>query len=127
MANSLEVRAPFLDTDFAEFAFNLPSEYKMRGSDAKWILKKAFARRLPPATLKKRKQGFAVPVAAWLKNELRPLLLEAFDRRKIAREGIFDPGRMEALVGAFLKDKDDTRKEIWALFIFEMWYDRWAV
>ena len=125
MANSLEVRAPFLDTDVAEFAASIPDNFKLRGFTTKWILKKALKGRLPPQTLKKSKQGFAVPVAQWLKSDLKEMLLEAFDRKKIEREGIFDYNYIDTLVKTFLANKRDTRKEIWALFMFEMWYDRW--
>jgi len=125
MANSLEVRAPFLDTEFAEFAAGLPSSFKMRGLSTKWILKKALSKRLPARTLSKRKQGFAVPVAKWLRGDLRGLLMDAFNDAKIRREGIFDPLAIKNLVKDFTEGRKDLRKEIWVLFMFEMWYDRW--
>ena len=125
MANSLEVRAPFLDTDFAEFAATIPPSFKLRNFTTKWILKEAFKDKLPKATLAKRKQGFAVPVAKWLKSDLKGLLLDAFDKKKIEREGIFDYDYIDNLVREFLANRNDTRKEIWALFMFEMWHDRW--
>ena len=125
MANSLEVRAPFLDTDFAEFACSIPSSYKMRNFKAKWILKDALKSRLPKTTLEKSKQGFAVPVAKWLKEDLRPMLLEAFDKKKIEREGIFSYPYIKNLTDEFLANKNDTRKEIWSIFMFEMWYNKW--
>ncbi|MDP3804178.1 MAG: asparagine synthase (glutamine-hydrolyzing) [Candidatus Omnitrophota bacterium] len=125
MANSLEVRAPFLDTDFAEFALTIPSAFKLRNFNTKQILKDAFKNRLPPETIKKGKQGFAVPVAKWLKEDLKSLLLDAFDKKKIDREGIFDYAYIDNLVKDFQSGKRELRKEIWALFMFEMWYDKW--
>ncbi len=125
MANSLEVRAPFLDTEFTEFAASIPSSFKLKNFNTKWILKVALKSRLPAATLKKSKQGFAVPVVKWLKSDLKPMLLDAFAKNKIEREGIFDYAYIKELVQAFLYNKNDTRKEIWALFMFEMWYDKW--
>ena len=126
MANSLEVRAPFLDTDFATFAANIPALYKLRGSVSKWILKDVLKNKLPEQTLRKGKQGFAVPVAKWLREDLKDLLEKAFDKRKIEKEGIFDYNYIKTLMDDFLSGRQDLRKEIWALFMFENWFDRWA-
>lgn len=125
MANSLEVRAPFLDTEFTEFAATIPASFKLRNFRTKWILKDALKGRLPDETLNKPKQGFAVPVAQWLKEDLKPLLLGAFEKSKIEREGIFDYAAVNRSIREFLGNKADTRKEIWTLFMFEMWYDKW--
>src|SRR5258705_11273965 len=73
MAVSLEVRAPFLDPRVAEFAASLPSNYKLRGSKTKYILKRAVADQLPSFWTRRGKKGFGVPVARWLKESLRPL------------------------------------------------------
>ena len=125
MANSLEVRAPFLDVEFAEYAMRIPSSLKLRGSSSKWILKEALKDKLPPQTLMKGKRGFAVPVAKWLKGDLQPMLKSAFSKQKIEREGIFDYSYIDDMVQSFLSGKSDVRKKIWALFMFEMWYDKW--
>jgi asparagine synthase (glutamine-hydrolysing) len=125
MANSLEVRAPFLDMELAEFAATIPSSFKLRNFKTKRILKNALKGKLPPEILSKRKQGFAVPVAKWLRDDLRGLLLDAFAKKKIDREGIFDHSYINDMCDRFFQDKDDLRKEIWGLFLFEMWYDKW--
>ncbi|MFA4982558.1 MAG: asparagine synthase (glutamine-hydrolyzing) [Candidatus Omnitrophota bacterium] len=125
MANSLEVRAPFLDPDFAKFAASIPCNYKLRRFNTKWILKEALKGKLPAKTLSKSKQGFAVPVAKWLKEDLKSLLAQAFDKKKIEKEGIFDYNYIRSLLDEFKANKNDTRKEIWSLFMFEMWYSRW--
>lgn len=125
MANSLEVRAPFLDTDLTDFAATIPASFKLRNFRTKWILKEALKGVLPDETLNKKKQGFAVPVAKWLKEDLKGPLLDAFEKKRIEREGIFDYGAVNGLIRAFLSNKADTRKEIWALFMFQMWYDKW--
>lgn len=125
MANSLEVRAPFLDTDFATFAAGIPPEFKLRNFTTKWILKEVLKERLPRETIGKPKQGFAVPVAKWLREDLKDLLMMAFDKKKIDREGIFRYDYIKALLNSYLSGRKDLRKEIWALFMFEMWYDKW--
>jgi asparagine synthase (glutamine-hydrolysing) len=125
MANSLEVRAPFLDNEFTEYVTGIPASFKLKNFTTKWILKEALKGRLPERNIAKPKQGFAVPVAKWLKSDLKGLLLDAFDRKKIEREGIFNYAYVDGLIKEFMGNRDDTRKEIWALFMFEMWYDKW--
>lgn len=125
MANSLEVRAPFLDTDFTEYAAGIPASFKLKNFTTKWILKEALKGKLPEQNINKPKQGFAVPVAKWLKEDLRGMFLDAFQKTKIEREGIFNYSYVDGIIKEFLANKNDTRKEIWALFMFEMWYDRW--
>ena len=125
MANSLEVRAPFLDTEFTEYAAGIPASFKLKNFTSKWILKEALKGKLPEENIGKRKQGFAVPVAKWLKEDLKGMLLDAFRKTKIEREGIFNYSYVDGLIKEFLANKNDTRKEIWALFMFEMWYDKW--
>src|SRR5690554_7299696 len=84
MANSLETRAPLLDYRVVEFAANIPSRLKLHGKDKKHILKKAFSGMLPRDVLYRKKMGFSVPLADWLRCELREmaeLLLLAPDRK----------------------------------------------
>ena len=71
MAHSLEVRAPFLDYRVVELAASFPCDWKIGVNDQKVILKKAFAGDLPAEILKPRKQGFSIPLAQWLRGELR--------------------------------------------------------
>lgn len=125
MANSLEVRAPFLDTEFARFAAHIPPSYKLKGLTSKWILKDAMRNKLPDRTLRKGKKGFAVPVAKWLREDLKDMLNDAFNKTKIEKEGIFDYNYIKGLLDEFGRNKRDVRKEIWALFMFECWFDRW--
>lgn len=125
MANSLEVRAPFLDKDFAQLAMNIPFSAKLKGLTTKWIWKEVMKEKLPPATLSKRKHGFAVPVGKWLKSDLRYMMLEAFGKKKIEREGIFDYTYVSNIVEEFLGGRVSREREIWSLFMFEKWLERW--
>ncbi len=74
MAHGLEVRVPFLDTDFVAYAAGLPNHAKLRHGQGKRLLRQALRSRLPAAVLARRKQGFHLPVGTWLKGPLRPLL-----------------------------------------------------
>jgi asparagine synthase (glutamine-hydrolysing) len=125
-AVGLEVRAPFLDTALVDFACRLPPRLRLRRRSPKFILKHAMRGRLPDAILGRAKQGFAVPVARWLREELRPLLRDELAEGKLRREGIFAPARVTALVEDHLAGRRDRRKALWTLLMFERWLGRWA-
>jgi len=125
MACSLEVRAPFLDKEFAGYALTIPGVYKMRGFTTKWILKEALRDILPPDTIRKKKHGFAVPVTKWLRGELKGLLLSSFEKAKIERQGIFSYAYIDDLLRQYLGGNEALGREVWNLFVFEQWFDRW--
>ena len=121
-AVGLEVRAPFLDTDVVSFACQLPPGLRLRaGVVSKYLLKRAMRARLPVEILARRKQGFAVPVARWLREELAPALRDELAPAKLRREGFFEPGAVTALVDEHLSGRRDRRKQLWTLFAFERW------
>src|SRR5687768_6139022 len=97
MAVSLEVRAPFLDPRVAEYAASLPSSYKLRGRTTKYILKRAVKDYLPPSVIRRRKKGFGVPVAEWLKENLRPLARDLLSPDRVRRAGVFNPDYVSRL------------------------------
>ena len=126
MATSLEVRSPFLDVEFAEFANKLPSRMKLKGFTRKYILKKSFQGRIPRKILFRKKKGFGVPLATWFKEELRPLLLDTFSPTQLSREGFFNARAIMTLLDDHFKGKKDNRKQIWTLLMFQMWKERFG-
>jgi asparagine synthase (glutamine-hydrolysing) len=120
-AVGLEARAPFLDTDVVNFACRLPPELRMDGLTTKRILKTAMRGLLPDDILDRRKQGFGVPVARWMKEDLLPLLREEFQPDKIRREGFFDPAEITRILEEHVEGRRDHRKQLWTLFVFEQW------
>ena len=72
MANSLETRAPLLDHRIIEFAYSLPLAYKLSGAEGKKVLREVLYRHVPKQIVDRPKMGFSIPLAAWLRNELRP-------------------------------------------------------
>lgn len=123
MLHSLEVRAPFLDRDVAEFVARLPLDCKLRGFRRKYLLKKAFAKLLPPEILKRNKRGFQIPVSEWLRTRLRPLLLDLLEGARLERQGIFDPAGVHALMETHFSQKADLRKPLWTLLVFQLWLE----
>jgi len=126
MACSLEVRAPFLDRDFSEFVNSLPSNLKLKGLTRKYILKKSLESKLPRSILHRSKKGFGIPLSKWIREDLRPLVLDVFSHARISRAGIFNAGAVQRLIHDHLTGKKDNRKQIWTLLMFEMWREKFA-
>ena len=124
MAHSLEVRVPLLDHRVVEFAFGLPGTLKMPGLTLKSLLKRTMRGILPRATARKRKAGFNVPMAAWLKRDLRPLVDEYLSPHRVQSEGFFRPQTVAGLVADHLAGRADYSRNIWALLIFAVWRER---
>ncbi len=124
MAASLEVRAPFLDKNFVEYVSTLPFEFKMKGSQTKFLLKKALESVLPHDIIYRPKKGFGIPIAQWLKEELRPVLQQTLHHDRIKKAGIFNPIVVDRLVGEHLAGKKNNRKPLFALLMFEWWRER---
>ena len=127
MACSLELRTPFLDHRLIEFAEGLPSQLKVRGFKLKYILKKAVERWLPREIVYRQKRGFSVPIASWMRNELRPLVDETLSEEKLRRQGMFNAAFVRRLLNEHWSGKVDNRKPLWALFSFQLWHDRWGI
>ena len=123
MAVSLEVRAPFLDPRVAEYAASLPLSYKLRGRTSKYILKRAVADLLPRFVTRRGKKGFGVPVAEWLKGQLRPLARDLLSEERIRRGGLFDPLYVSRLQDEHEQGKANHRKLLWTLLMFELWHE----
>ncbi|HSS22730.1 MAG TPA: asparagine synthase (glutamine-hydrolyzing) [Pyrinomonadaceae bacterium] len=123
MAVSLEVRAPFLDPRVAEFAASLPSNYKLRGSKTKYILKRAVADQLPPFVTRRGKKGFGVPVAQWLKEKLRPLARDLLSPERVRRAGVFNHEYVTQLQDEHERGVANHRKLLWTLLMFELWHE----
>ena len=126
MSASLEVRAPYLDEEFAEHVNNLPSKYKLHGFTRKYLLKKSLEQKLPKQILYRRKKGFGIPLAKWLKKDLKPMLLDVFSPARIRRQGLFDAKTVETLLRDHFDGRKDNRKPIWTLLMFETWRDNFA-
>jgi asparagine synthase (glutamine-hydrolysing) len=125
MANSLEVRAPFLDIELVEFLGRIPPRLKLRRLKTKVLLKRAMADVLPPGIANRAKKGFGIPVAAWFKNELRDHLQDELAPARIRSQGLFDPAAVSRLVSEHLSGRRDHRKQLWTLFMFQLWHRRW--
>ncbi len=125
MAASLEVRAPFLETDVVEYALRLPWRYKLGLASTKRVLKRALRGLVPDEILARSKKGFGIPVAAWIRGPLRPMFEDLFSRPSLERAGVLDPAAARALLDRHLSGAMDLRKPLWTLAAFLMWQRRW--
>src|SRR5262245_7669271 len=121
MANSLEARSPLLDYRVLEFAASLPSSLKFRRLQTKRLLKILTARLVPPSVVYRRKQGFAIPLADWLRGPLRRPLEVLLGHRRFTARGIFDAGAVRVLIGRHMAGEDLSPK-LWALLSLELWF-----
>ena len=125
MANSLEVRNPFLDHRVVELAARMPGSWKLRWGQRKRILYSGFKKMLPPLIRSRPKKGFGIPVGEWLRADLRGLFEETVSRRNVERSGII---RFDPLMGLFrshLEGKRDATPFLWSVFVFQWWANRY--
>jgi asparagine synthase (glutamine-hydrolysing) len=121
MAHSLEVRSPLLDHHFMEVAAGFPGRWKLRGRTRKKLFKDALREWIPGEILDREKQGFAVPLATWLRGELKELPREILlDRRSLDR-GFFREERLRRIIDDHVDGIRNHANQIWALIQLELW------
>lgn len=125
MAHGVEVRPPFLDQRLVAFVATLPGSMKIRHGRVKHILKEALAPLLPAAVLQRPKEGFLMPVNAWLLAGLRPLAESLLSRERLARHGLLDGERVAQLLAAHYAGAADHGNRLWNLLMFQLWWDRY--
>jgi len=121
MANSLELRVPFLDHKVLEFAASLPANQKVRGFHMKYLLKKALAKHVPVEILRRRKEGFPNPSAIWLAKDLRDMVADILLDSKTISRGYFCRQALEELVDRNSRSVRYT-PEIFSLVVLELWH-----
>ena len=121
MAHSLELRVPFLDTEVAKLASQLPDRFKWHGQTTKYLLREAFAALLPESTRNRRKLGFPTPVREWLdssRGEIYDLILEnEYVKAKL------DTAVVKELVAEHLSKRKDNSRKLYALLLLAIWYN----
>ena len=121
MANSLEGRSPFIDHELVELAVSLPDRLRASAFQTKPLLRELARERLPSALVKAPKRGFEVPMASWLRHELRGLLQEALLAPDARIQAIVRPAEAQRLVREHLSEQRDHAMRLWALLNLEWW------
>lgn len=123
MATSLETRAPFLDSELAQFALGLPRHQQMRDGKHKWLSRQVLYRHLPAETVERPKHGFNVPLADWLRGPLREWSEALLDPARIAREGYLDTEAVRWTWQTHLAGTHDWHWRLWCILMFEAWLE----
>ena len=124
MAHSLEVRVPLLDHGVADFVMSLPPSLRLRALTKKYVLKRAMKSILPPEILRRPKRGFNVPVAQWLRRELRDFVADYLSPSMVSRQGYFNPVVIGELVRRHNSGGADYSRNLWGLLMFSMWHEQ---
>jgi asparagine synthase (glutamine-hydrolysing) len=121
MANSLEVRVPYLDHKFLELCATIPGSMKLKGLTTKYIFKKSMLKLLPKNIVHRKKQGFSFPIKNWLRNELKEYMQDMLYNSEIIREN-FDSYHLNKLVEQHLRGTQNHSHRLWALMNLELWH-----
>ena len=127
MAHSLEARVPFLDSAVADFALSLPRRFRVSGFAKKRLLRRALSPLLPEEVTRGPKQGFSIPMAAWLRGPLEPLARDVLSPSSLRRQGLVDPAAVTAVLDRHISRREDLSRQIWGLMALTLWVDRHGV
>lgn len=123
MLTSLEVRVPLLDHELVEWAASLTPRWKMRGQQQKYILRKLAERvGVPQAVLNRPKQGFALPLVHWMRNEMKDLIQTVLLEPRTLQRGYFNPAAVRHILDEHFRGRRNQSGAIWRLLIFELWH-----
>ena len=127
MANSLEVRTPYLDYRLVEFSINLPQQFKINQGTQKYLMKKLLERYIPHDLVYRKKWGFPAPVGDWLYKDLRYMIDKWLSPDMISKVGVLEEKTVRHFVKSFLSGKKYHHKRVWAMIIFQMWYNKYIL
>jgi len=125
MSTGLETRLPFLDQDVVDFARNLPSEQKISNAHGKIILRQILRRYLPQSLIEKPKKGFAVPMAAWLRGELKDWGAALLDRQRLEHEGLLNYDLIKRMWYDHQHEKQSCERILWNILMLQSWLEKW--
>lgn len=124
MAASLETRVPFLDPRVVAFSWSLPVEFRAHAAHPKRVLRHLLHRHVPARLVERPKAGFAVPLADWLRGELREWAGALLDPARLAREGVFEPAPIRRAWEDHLSGRRDRPYHLWDVLMFQAWHER---
>ena len=124
MANSLELRSPLLDHDLVEWATRLPSEFKIKGRETKFILKEIARSLVPKELVDRPKMGFAIPRAEWLRGGLRTITYDLLTDTTARNRGWFNTPQVERVLSDHMAG-EDLDSQLWPMLMLELWARNW--
>ena len=124
MAHGLEVRVPILDHKFVEWAFSVPSEMNLQGSEGKAVFKKELEPHVPNDNLYRKKMGFSIPLAQWLRGPLKEKMGKLLTSRAFQQTNIFEPKQITKLINEHETGKGDHSAALWTLMMLGQFIER---
>ncbi|MDZ7691006.1 MAG: asparagine synthase C-terminal domain-containing protein [Balneolaceae bacterium] len=121
MAAGVEARVPYLDKELVSFAGKIPTKYKLRGNETKYILKKVAEKYLPHDVIYRSKTGFGAPIRDWLKNDLKPFVNQRLNKEHLKKQGIFDPNAVQEMISKNDSGEFDFSYTIWSMLAIQSW------
>ncbi|PYR55854.1 MAG: hypothetical protein DMF85_18355 [Acidobacteria bacterium] len=124
IARRITISTRTSDHTLVEFCATIPSSLKLRSVTKKYLLKQVARDLVPEGVLNHRKQGFASPMAAWLRGDLREYLCDTLSPRRLAVHGLFDEEGVRTLIDAHMSRRESHDRQLFALVMFQNWYER---
>ena len=121
MANSVEIRVPYLDLDLVEFSTFIPVKYKMNGKETKYILKKVAERYLPKDVIYRPKSGFGAPVEHWVRFELDDFINNKLSEKNILDSGLYTGEMVNEIIKQNKEGKINASYSVWSLLAIQSW------
>jgi len=126
MATSLEARVPLLDHELIEFVQTIPAQLKLKGTETKYIFKKAMEGIVPDEILYREKQGFGVPIGDWINSQLKDRIHGILSEKRTLERGYFEPKYIKILLDEHTKNRRDHSHSLWILWMLELWHRRFV-
>lgn len=123
MANSLETRVPFLDPEVIRFSWTLPSEFKFKDGNGKWLLRQLLYKYVPKNLVERPKAGFRVPLANWLREPLRDWAESLLSERQLKNDGFFNHQTIRQKWHEHLIGKYNWENQLWGVLMFQAWLE----
>ena len=127
MAHSLEARPPFLDPRIVDFAARLPEQFKLKGSQSKYILRALMKEKLPAGVFQRPKIGFDIPVHDWFRGVLRPFLLDTISHDAVHESGLFRWNGVQRLLQDHMERRANLGYHLWGLMVLLLWMKEWKI
>jgi asparagine synthase (glutamine-hydrolysing) len=125
MSTSIEARVPFLDHKLVEFTMDIPMEWKIKGGETKYLLKKALEDLLPDEILFRKKMGFAAPMTQWLRGDFGHRAKAAVLGSPLMVRGFLNRDHIDQKFQDHMEGRRDNALHLWTLFNLTSWYDHW--